>query len=151
MNPLTSVSREPHLHQPVPESRSDKQAVEDESIPVTSRDLRPVIRKLEVLLGEALGEAQKSGVNLPVTSLVTVIDEAVHEATDLGYRAKFPQTVEGVFLSGIYDELVQQPSNIFDVVTRADGKSYYVPLSSGVWIRCLKSLRKILLAGPSSV
>ncbi len=103
----------------------------EESRPVSRRDLRPVIRKLEVVLGEALGRANKSGVGLPMSSLVLVIDEAVKEASDMEHRARFPQTVEGVFLSGIYDELVQQPSNIFDIVTRADGKSYYVPLSSG--------------------
>jgi hypothetical protein len=103
-----------------------------------------VVRKLQVLLGEALAEANQSGVNLTVDSLVQVVEEALREASDMGYRAGFPATVEGIFLSGIYDDLVQQPSNIFDVVTRSNGKTYYVPLSSGVWIRCLESLKALL-------
>ena len=140
------VSSDRHLHSLAPAAvKSDKDVVQEESRPVSRRDLRPVIRKLGVLLGEALAEANKSGVGLPLSSLVIVIDEAIKEASDLEYRAKFPKTVEGVFLSGIYDELVQQPSNIFDIVTRSDGKSYYVPLSSGVWIRCLQEVRKSLM------
>ena len=54
-------------------------------------------------------------------------------------------TVEGFFFTGLFDEMMQQPSNIFDEVTDARGVSYYVPLTAETWIRCLETLRLILL------
>lgn len=122
-----------------------QKAVPEDAAPVSDKQIKSIVRKVKAVIVEAKAEASHSGVDLTSESLIRVVDEAILEASDMSHQPDFPQTVEGVYLSGIYDDLIQQPSNIFDIVTRADGKSYYIPLSSGVWARCLEVLRKGLL------
>ena len=122
-----------------------QKAVPEDAAPVSDKQIKSIVRKVKAVIIEAQAEASHSGVELTTQSLIRVIDEAILEASDMSHQPDFPQTVEGIYLSGIYDDLIQQPSNIFDTVTREDGKSYYIPLSSGVWARCLEVLRKGLL------
>jgi len=63
-------------------------------------------------------------------------------------KAFYGPTVEGFILGGIFDELVQQPSNIFDVAVDREGGQFYVPLSADNWIACLEALRFSLLPSP---
>lgn len=109
--------------------------------PVTSAQIRTVVRRLRVLLGEALEQSRRVGVELTPLKLVALCDELLREAHEPGYRPAFDDSVEGFFLGGLFDELVVEPSNIFDTVISTDGREFYVPLSAEQWIACLETLR----------
>lgn len=109
--------------------------------PATAEQIRTVVRRLRVLLGEALEQSRRVGVDLTPPKLVALCDELLHEAREPGYRPAFNDSVEGFFLGGLFDELVLEPSNIFDTVTSTDGREFYVPLSAEQWIACLEVLR----------
>lgn len=52
--------------------------------------------------------------------------------------------MESFFFAGVFEDLVHQPSNIFDEVIGADGKACYVPLTVETRIECLETLRLVL-------
>ncbi len=109
--------------------------------PATAEQIRTVVRRLRVILGEALEQSRRVGVELTPLKLVALCDELLREAREPGYRPAFDDSVEGFFLSGLFDELVLEPSNIFDTVTSTDGREFYVPLTPDQWIACLETLR----------
>ncbi len=109
--------------------------------PVDPAQAATVVKRLRVLLGEALENARRCGVELRPPALVAVCDELLREVRDPGYRPDFGESVEGFLLSGLFDELVQQPSNIFEIATSPDGREYYVSLSPENWAACLAVLR----------
>ena len=113
--------------------------------PVDADQARTVVKRLRVLLGEGLANAKRCGVELNPAQLVRVCDDLLREALENGWRPDYGTTVEGFLLAGIFDELVQQPSNIFDVATNSQGQQYYVPLSAENWTACLEALRLSLL------
>ena len=125
----------------------EREAFEKASLPVSDDDLRPVVRKLHALFLNAVTEAKQCGVSLSPAHCLLVVEQAIAESVDASHVVTFPQTVEGVYLLSLYEELVQQASNIFDTVTRENGKQYYVALAPPVWRRCLEVLRTQLASG----
>ena len=116
--------------------------------PVDANQARTVVKRLRMLLGESLANAKRCGVELTPLKLVCVCDDLLREARESGYRPDYGPTVKGFILGGIFDELVQQPSNIFDVAVDREGGQFYVPLSADNWIACLEALRFSLLPSP---
>ena len=112
--------------------------------PPTPQQIRSIVKRLQVLLGEAMEQGERVGVEVTPPKLARVCDELLHEAHHPGYRPRHDGSVEGFFLAGVFEDLVQQPSNIFDEVIGADGKAYYVPLTAETWIQCLETLRLVL-------
>jgi hypothetical protein len=88
-----------------------------------------------------LEQSHRVGVDLTPLKLVVLCDELLREAQEPGYRPVFDDSVEGFFLSGLFEDLVIEPSNIFDTVTDPDGRQFYVPLSADQWIACLETLK----------
>jgi hypothetical protein len=109
--------------------------------PVDAEQARTVVKRLRVLLGENVLNARRCGVELTAVHLVRVCDDLLREARETGFRPDYGESLEGFQLAGIFDELVQQPSNIFDVATNSQGQQYYVPLGTENWIACLEALR----------
>jgi hypothetical protein len=109
--------------------------------PVDAQQVRTVVKRLRVLLGEGIANAKRCGVELTSAQLVRVCDDLLREVRESGYRPDYDESVAGLLLGGIFDELVQQPSNIFDVATSLDGGTYYVPLSAENWTACIEALR----------
>lgn len=112
--------------------------------PATSHQLKSVIRRLEVVLGEALEGGRRVGVEVTPAKLALLCDELLIEAEQPGYRPANDGTVEAFFFGGLFEEMVQQPSNIFEEVTSPEGKSFYVPLTVETWTECLRTLRTLL-------
>jgi hypothetical protein len=112
--------------------------------PATPQQIRGIVKRLQVLLGEAMEQGDRVGVEVTPPKLARVCDELLHEARHPGYRPRHDGSVEGFFFAGVFEDLAQQPSNIFDEVTGADGKAYHVPLTVETWIQCLETLRLVL-------
>jgi hypothetical protein len=109
--------------------------------PVDVQQARTVVKRLRLLLGEHMVNATRCGVEITAAKLERVCDDLLREARESGWRPDYGASVEGFILGGIFDELVQQPSNIFDIATNRDGQQYYVPLSAENWTACLEALR----------
>lgn len=116
-----------------------------ESKPLSAKQTASVVKRLRVILGEAMEEGKRLGVELTPPKLAAICDELLHEARNAGYQPDFGSSVEGFFLRGVFDQLVQEPSNIFDQVQALDGREYYVPLTPEQWVACLSTLRLSLL------
>lgn len=112
--------------------------------PATPQQIRGIVKRLQVLLGEAMEQGERVGVEVTPPKLARVCDELLTEARHPGYRPVHDGSVEGFFFAGVFEDLVQQPSNIFDEVMGADGKAYYVPLTVETWVQCLETLRLLL-------
>ncbi|MHA3771717.1 hypothetical protein ACXR0O_09300 [Verrucomicrobiota bacterium sgz303538] len=113
--------------------------------PLLTPEIVSVLKRLRVILGEAIEQGRRLGLELTGPRLAKLCDELLREAREPGYKPSFDDSVEGFFLGGVFDDLVQQPSNIFSQVTGTDGKEYYVPLTASQWIACLEALRFSLL------
>lgn len=113
--------------------------------PLSAAQMASVLKRLRVLLGEAILEGKRVGVELTPPKLAALCDELIREASEPGYRPDFGTSVEAFFLGGVFEQLMQEPSNIFDQVRAADGREYYVPLTPEQWIACLAHLRLSLL------
>lgn len=101
-----------------------------------------IVLRLEQVIVDYLALGRKMEIEISGEALLDVIDEVTNEAHERPPGKPFAETPEGFFLSGLYEELVQQPSNIFEQVTQADGKEYYVPLKPALWCACLGRLRE---------
>lgn len=124
------------------EGIDEKTAFEQAAEPVSDSQILPIVRKLRSVFLNAVAEAQSCGMNLNPACCVRVIDEALKESVNSAHTASFPQDVEGAYMLSLYEELIQQPSNIFDIVTREDGQQYYIALSPALWRRCLEKLKQ---------
>lgn len=113
-------------------------------VPATPQQIRSVVKRLEVLLGEAIEQGRRVGVDVTPPKLARLCDELLREAREPGYRPENDGSVEAFFFAGIFEDLVQQPSNIFEQVSAPDGKEYYVPLTLETWEACLQALKFLL-------
>ena len=104
-----------------------------------------VVEKVEDMMATYLEGGAKLGLELDTAQVLAVIDRAMEEAGGRG-NPDFGTDVSGYHMSGLYEELIQQPSNIFEHVTREDGEKVYVPLSPALWQACLVRLRAKVVA-----
>ena len=109
--------------------------------PVDAAQARVVVKRLRVLIGEGIENAKRCEATLTAEDLVKVCDDLIRETRENGFRPDYGDSVKGFILSGIFDELLMQPSNIFDVERSLDGGNFYVPLSAETWVACLEALR----------
>jgi hypothetical protein len=74
------------------------------------------------------------------------VEAAIQEAS--GKPSPWPDGADArtFFIHGLYDELIQQPSNIFETKLFPDGSTRYVPIGRAVWKACLERLRDRLKA-----
>ncbi|MEM9299035.1 MAG: hypothetical protein AAGA64_11655 [Bacteroidota bacterium] len=100
-----------------------------------------VVTKVEESMIEYLRVAPSLGLEIVSPDLIDIIDAALCEAEGNPAEKVFSQDEKGFFLFGLYEEIIQQPSNIFETVIKADGKRYYVPLKPALWTACLDRLK----------
>jgi hypothetical protein len=106
-----------------------------------------VVDKLEDVIVVYLESGSHLGLEPEAGQILHAVRQALEEAqAGEGFQPKFDESPMGFYLSGLYEELVQQASNIFEQVTLEDGKARYVPLARPLWIACLQGLEARLLA-----
>lgn len=117
---------------------------DEEPAPPTPAELIPLVRRLDEVLGEYLTPSIGMGIEVTGEDILEVVDNAIEEAIQPGHEPFFgdKDQTRKVFLEGVYEELIQQPSNIFETIRRADGKEVYVPLKPKTWQATLLMFRK---------
>ena len=103
--------------------------------------IEQVIAKVEESMVEYLRIAPSLQLTIKPQHLIQVIEAAISEAQGNPPEGVFSHDQMGFFLYGLYEDIIQHPSNIFETVVKNDGKSYYVPLKPELWEACLQQLR----------
>jgi hypothetical protein len=111
------------------------------------RAVGDVVRKLQVAIADYLESGKGMAITLKPVEIVSAIDAALAEAD--GQPSPWPDGADArtFFLHGLYDEIIQQPSNIFETRIFPDGSERYVPVGKGVWKACLERVKAGILRG----
>lgn len=119
-----------------------------EEAPADLRQIQAVLGKVQIAIADYL----KSGATLKITlnpvEILSAIEAAIREAE--GRPSPWPDGADArtFFIHGLYDDLIQQPSNIFETKRFPDGTDRYLPISPATWKACLEKLRsQIVEAG----
>ena len=115
--------------------------------PADTRQIQAVVAKLQGVIADYLESGKPMGMTLNPVEILSAIEAAVAEAE--GRHSPWPDGAEArlFFIHGLYDELIQQPSNIFETKLFPDGSERYIPISRATWKACLERLREGIVRG----
>ncbi len=111
------------------------------------KQIQTVVGKLQVVIADYLESGKTLKITLNPIEILSAIEAAIQEAD--GHPSPWPDGAEAraFFIHGLYDEIIQQPSNIFETRLFPDGSERYVPISRSVWKACLDQLRSKIIEG----
>ena len=104
-------------------------------IPAIVNKLQSVIANY--MRGLAGGEFQISS-----EDILQATARALEEANGKPWPYPDGQDAHTFIVHGLYEEIVQQPSNIFETRLFPDGTERYIPIGKGMWQACLKALHQ---------
>jgi hypothetical protein len=106
-----------------------------------TRQISAVVSKLHVAIADYLESGKPLKITLNPVEILSAIEAAIHEAD--GKPSPWPDGAEArtFFIHGLYDDLIQQPSNIFETKLFPDGTERYIPIARSTWKACLERLR----------
>jgi hypothetical protein len=115
--------------------------------PADVRQIKAVVGRLHVVIADYLEGGAPLQIKLNPLEILSAIDAAIQEAD--GRPSSWPDGGEAraFFIHGLYDELVLQPSNIFETKTFPDGSERYIPISRAAWKACLAVLKEQIVKG----
>jgi hypothetical protein len=119
---------------------------------VNKSQIGEVVQKLQAVIADYLESGKPLKLTLNPIEVLSALEAAIEEAQ--GRPSPWPDGADAraFFIHGLYDEIIQQPSNIFETRSFPDGSERYVPVSRATWKACLESLRtKIIEAGKNIV
>lgn len=108
---------------------------------VDQRAVAEVVARVQVVIADYLESGKGLGMVLKPVEIVSAIEAALAEAN--GVPSPFPDGADArtFFVHGLYDEIVQQPSNMFETRVFPDGSERYVPVGRAVWWAGLEKVR----------
>lgn len=106
------------------------------------KQILAVVSKLQVVIADYLDSGKPLKIILNPVEILSALDAAIQEAS--GHPSPWPDGADArtFFIHGLYDEIIQQPSNIFETRLFPDGSERYVPVSKSAWKACLELLRQ---------
>ncbi|MDD5261816.1 MAG: hypothetical protein PHD76_08195 [Methylacidiphilales bacterium] len=116
-----------------------------ESAPSGKPDLsqiQAIVLRLEDFLATTVEEGQRLGLTLSAPQILSVIDTALGRLQGNDSPKPVEETVEGYFLDGFTEALLQEHLGIYEKVKDPDGQEVYVPISDALWIECLRALHE---------
>lgn len=127
-----------------PEAASDEPL--PSSPPAASADLIAAVRRLTEVCADYLATAPRLGLQPTPEHLLRIIEAATAETTT-GPQPAWGSDIEAYFLQGLYEELLQQPANLFTGTRLLQGEEVPVPISPENWLECLRVFRAAILRG----
>ena len=105
-----------------------------------TRQIGTVVSKLQVVIADHLESGKPLKITLSAYEILSAIEAAIQEAA--GRPSPWPDGADArtFFVHGLYDEIIQQPSNIFETKLFPDGTERYIPISRATWKTCLECL-----------
>lgn len=116
------------------------------SKPASSADLLAAVRRLTQVCAETLATGPRLGLHPTPSHLLRIVDAALAESTD-GPLPDWGTDIEGYFLQSLYEELIQQPANLYTGTRLLHGQEVPIPISTENWIECLNVFRAAILRG----
>lgn len=110
--------------------------------------IRDIIRRLRTRLAEASDEARALSLPFDAVLLHELIDHLLTETKTTGHCPVNDGSVRAYFIDSLSEHLIQYPSNIFEIVTAADGNENYLPLAPETWAFCLTKLKETVQPQP---
>lgn len=110
-----------------------------------TRQIHTVISKLQCVIADYLDSGKPLKITLSAYEILSAIEAAIQEA--VGQPSPWPDGADArtFFVHGLYDEIIQQPSNIFETKLFPDGTERYIPISRATWKTCLVHLREQII------
>ena len=110
------------------------------------RALHDVVGRLHGVIAEYLESGERLGIRLQPVEIVSALDAALAEAD--GRPSEWPDGGDArtFFVHGLYQEIIQQPSNVFETRVFPDGSERYIPVGAELWKVCLQRVRAVILA-----
>jgi hypothetical protein len=107
--------------------------------------VKTVVVRVQLAMADYLESGKGLGILLQPVEIVSALDAALAEAD--GQPSPWPDGADArtFFLHGLYDEIVQQPSNLFETRVFPDGSERYVPVSKAVWRAGLEHTKAAIL------
>lgn len=113
--------------------------------PADLRDIDSIVKHLDKDVGAYLQLGISSQLRLTSDQLLQVIEWAQMLNRD-EIVSPPEKTPEDFFMSGLLEEVVQIPSNVFEEVEFPDGKTRYMPIRPEVWAAGLERFEVKFLA-----
>lgn len=104
-----------------------------------------VVAKLSVVMADYLEGGKHIDIVLNPVEIISAVEAAIREADC--QPSPWPDGADArtFFIHGLYDELIQQPSNIFETKVFPDGTERYLPIAKVTWKACLEQLREQII------
>lgn len=121
-----------------------------ELVPASSEELVVSMRRLIGVCSDYLATGSRIGIEPTSEHLLRVVNAALArcDGTPVDFEGN---EVESYFLSGLLEELQQQPSNLFVGTRLFHGQEMPVPISEEQWRECLSVLRAAIIRGEIEV
>ncbi len=115
--------------------------------PADLRQIQDVLGKVQIAIADYLKSGAPLQITLNPVEILSAIEAAIREAE--GQPSPWPDGADArtFFIHGLYDDLVQQPSNIFETKLFPDGTERYIPISRATWKACLERLKAQIVEG----
>lgn len=112
-----------------------------------TREISAVVSKLHVVIADYLDSGKPLKITLSAIEILSAVEAAIREAS--GQPSPWPDGADArtFFVHGLYDEIIQQPRNIFENKLFPDGTERYIPISRSTWKACLERLRDQIIEG----
>lgn len=124
----------------IPSERALERLIQGQEKP-DLKQIQTVVAKLQTVIADYLDSGKPLQITLSAFEVLSALEAAIQEAD--GRPSPWPDGADArtFFIHGLYDEIIQQPSNIFETRLFPDGSERYVPVSRAVWKACLEKLR----------
>lgn len=110
-----------------------------------TRQISAVVSKLHVVIADYLDSGKPLKITLSAVEIISAVDAAIREAGDQPSPWPDGADARSFFVHGLYDEIIQQPSNIFETKLFPDGSERYIPINRSTWKACLDRLRQQII------
>ncbi len=104
--------------------------------------IQAIVLRLEDFLATTVEEGQHLGLTLSAPQILSVIDTALGRLQGTESPKPVEETVEGYFLDGFTEALLQEQQGIYEKVKDPDDQEVYVPINNALWIECLRALHE---------
>lgn len=104
-----------------------------------------VAARVRMAMADYLESGRPLGLVLKPVEIVSAIDAALKEAAGVPSPLPEGENARVFFLHGLYEEIVQQPSNLFETRIFPDGSERYVPMGRAVWRAGLEKVKAGIL------
>lgn len=105
-----------------------------------------VLDRISIVMAQYIESGKNIGIVLNPVEILSAVGAAIREAE--GQPSPWPDGADArtFFIHGLYDEIIQQPSNIFETKIFPDGTERYIPLDKATWKACLQRLHDQIIA-----